>query len=709
MNDLAYEKDHLASALEKINEVILDEQNDVNILTKEAKGNDDKWQQIYDKEYKIKILTNSLETPYFARIDFQRDDENSKKEFYIGRRGVSKDGEIIVTDWRAPISSLYYDKEVGKCDFEAPEGTVKGDMLLKRQFEIEQGKLFNYFDVDLVNGDSLLQKYLNENNDNRLKSIVATIQKEQNDVIRRKINENIIVQGVAGSGKTTVALHKIAYLVYNYSKTINEDKFLVIGPNPVFLKYIRTVLPDLDVSGVRQLTFEEFAKEYTNENINISNSEEKAALNILGKNIYDIDKFKCSIKYKYMLEEYLKNFTNSLTQDDLKLGDFTVLNNHIIKKVFDSIDSNYSLDIRVEQTINRLSKYIKDNYSWILNSYTDYSDNLYQISDNKEELRKLFNKDREEIKKYCKSAIRRYFTKSKVNATGLYKRFIESINDYNLFNYENIDILKRETLKNIRNKTYDFEDLSALIYLKKALSMDKKYQKYRHVVIDEAQDFGEFNYAILKEVFEGSTFSIFGDLAQSIYDYRSIDNWDKVNSIMFNNTAELVLFKKSYRTTRQIMNIADRVAESINLNKSDLVLREGPPVTFTKPNNKIEYIGNKIKALKSKGYKTIAVISKTDEISKKLNNELKQSGIDIPNITLEDDLTDNKYNICTISNQLAKGLEFDAVIINGADESIYNSNSTLDMKLLYVAITRALHELDIIYQTKLTNPLNNVN
>ena len=709
MNDLALEKDHLATSLKDINSIINDEQNDINILAKEARGNDDKWQQLYDKEYKIKLLKKSLDTPYFARIDYKRDDEDTKKEFYIGRRGVSKDGNIIVTDWRAPISSLYYDKEVGKCSFEAPEGIVDGEMLLKRQFEIEHGELLNYFDVNLVNGDALLQKYLNENNDNRLKSIVSTIQKEQNDVIRRKINENIIVQGVAGSGKTTVALHKIAYLVYNYSKTINEDKFLVIGPNPVFLKYIKTVLPDLDVSGVRQLTFEEFAKEYINENINISNSETKAALNILGKNVYDIDKFKSSMKYKYMLDEFLKEFINSITKEDLKIGDFTILNSHIIKKIFDSIESSYSLDIKVEQTIARVIKYIKDNLSWILSSYTNYSDYLYQNNDNKGELRKMFTKDLDEIKKCCKSTVRRYFSKAKISSTQLYRRFIDNINDYNIFNYENIDILKRDTLKSIRNKTYDFEDLASLIYIKKNLMLDKKYQRYRHIVIDEAQDFGEFNFDILKEIFEGSTFSIFGDLAQSIYDYRSIDDWNRVNSIMFNNNAEIVLFNKSYRTTRQIMNIADQVALSINLKNSDLVLREGPPVTFTKPDNIPEYIINKIDEFKESGYKTIAIISKTDDISKKLNNELKLLGLDIPNISLEDDLTDNNHNICTISNQLAKGLEFDAVIINGADEDIYNSNSTLDMKLLYVAITRALHRLDIIYNNTLTKPLNNVN
>lgn len=194
-----------------------------------------------------------------------------------------KNTDIIVTDWRAPISSLYYDAEVGKCGYEAPNGRINGEMLLKRQYEIEKGELQEYFDVDLVSNDGLLQKYLNDNNDARLKSIVSTIQKEQNDVIRKNLSDNIIVQGVAGSGKTTVALHRIAYLVYNYINSIKQNQYLVIGPNPVFLKYIKSVLPELDVDGVEQCTYEMFAKKYIDEDININPSNKKVVANISGK------------------------------------------------------------------------------------------------------------------------------------------------------------------------------------------------------------------------------------------------------------------------------------------------------------------------------------------------------------------------------------------------------------------------------------------
>ena len=693
MNDLMLEQSHLDEVVLATKEIIKLENSDINVLMKTAKGNDAAWQAIYDKEYKVKQLTESLERPYFARIDFQRDDESTKKDFYIGKRGIMKDSNVIVTDWRAPVSSLYYDGNIGKSTFKSPEGIVNGNMLLKRQFDIENSKIISYFDIDLVTGDKLLQKYLSKNNDNRLKTIISTIQKEQNDVIRRRISENIIVDGVAGSGKTTVALHKVAYLVYNYSQTINEDRYLVIGPNPVFLKYIKTVLPDLDVNGVGQYTFEDFAKEYIGEKITINSSIKKAALNIEGQTAYDIDKFKCSLNYKKMLDAFLDDFIKSLTKEDLKLKDFIVLNSHVIRKIFNEIDDSYSFDSKIEHTIKRTIKFIKENNNYILSNYTDYESYVFQNAIDKDQIKKMFAKDRETIKKNCVNEVRRYFSKAKTYVTLLYKSFLENIEDYNLFDYKHINILKQETLKTIKKKTYDFEDLAALIYLKKKLVSNNYYQKYRHIVIDEAQDLGEFNFWILKEVFSGASFSIFGDLAQSIYDYRSIDSWNIVNDIMFNNTAEIIKFNKSYRTTRQIMHVADEIAKKMGLNESELVLREGSPVNFVKPNSKEEYIIKRVNELKEK-YKTIAIISKTDNESKIFNERLKEKGLIIPNITVDDDLTDNKYNICTISNQLAKGLEFDAVIIS--DASVYNEHSNLDMKLLYVAITRALHELDII-------------
>lgn len=709
------EKEKLFKTIEIIKDILVDKEEELKNLFNNFIGDREELWKIADmKKIHIRNLKTSVNKPYFARIDFTSDEDGKVSTVYIGKNGVIKNTDIIVTDWRAPVSSLYYDAEIGRCSFEAPNGTISGNMSLKRQFEIELGELQEYFDVDLVSNDELLQKYLNSNNDARLKSIVSTIQKEQNDVIRKKIFDNIIIQGVAGSGKTTVALHRIAYLVYNYMKTIKQNQYLVIGPNPVFLKYIKSVLPDLDVSGVEQCTFEQFAQMYIDENISVNSSDKKVIDNIEGKNNSDVDKFKCSIKYKKMIDKFLKIYFYSITSKPLMLGNFEVIPQNIMREIFEGTEEVYSKDLnnKIEITIDRLCKYIENNYDFITSRYNNYSFELFknvQTDEEKNKMRNMFSKDRAELSKNCRSILRKYFNKSKVSTIKLYKLFISSINDYDIYNYNNISELKRKTQKNIKNNSYDFEDLSALIYIKTALGLNKNYERIKHTVIDEAQDLGEFNFYVLKESLPASTFSIFGDLAQSIYDYRGINNWNEVNEVMFSGNGEIVNFNKSYRTTAEIMESADDVLDSIGLSRSDMVVRHGNPVQVSEiedVNNIPEYIAEKICEYKEKGYKTIAVISKTDLLSNYINKALKMFGINIPNVTANDDLIDEKFRVCTISNQLAKGLEFDAVILNNANEEIYSSNSSLDMKLLYVALTRALHELDIVYSGTITKPLS---
>ena len=350
------ERNNLKQTIEIINEVLDEERFNFQSLFDNFIGSrEDLWKIADNKKIHISNLETSLDKPYFARIDFTSEDDGRTSTVYIGKNGVTKNADIVVTDWRAPISSLYYDSEIGKCSYESPSGVVHGNMSLKRQYEIENGELQEYFDVDLVSQDGLLQKYLNSNNDARLKSIVSTIQKEQNDVIRKKLSDNIIIQGVAGSGKTTVALHRIAYLVYNYIKTIKQGQYLVIGPNPVFLKYIKSVLPELDVNGVLQCTYEGFVKKYIEEDININPSDKKLVDSISGKRNFDIDKFKCSMKYQRMLQEFMEMYFKSITAKPLMLGDFEVLSNDVITNVFRESEANITnnLSSRIENTIER--------------------------------------------------------------------------------------------------------------------------------------------------------------------------------------------------------------------------------------------------------------------------------------------------------------------------------------------------------------------
>ena len=715
MNEKEKEQEKLTSVVEIIKSQLITERADLKKLFNDWIGSrDELWRQADFKKLHISNLETSKDNPYFARIDFTIDGENSKHVIYIGKHGVMMDSNIVVTDWRAPISSLYYNGDLGRASYESPDGTINGDLSLKRQFEIEKGQLLDYYDVDLVSNDQLLQKYLNTNNDARLKTIVATIQQEQNDVIRKPLNKDLIIQGVAGSGKTTVALHRIAYLVYNYAKNIKQNQYMVIGPNPVFLKYIKNVLPDLDVSGVSQYTFEDFVQEYLGESLIIKSSENKVNDSILGKTTNNIDKFKCSIKYKEMIDAFMNTYIKSFTSKDLVINDFVILSKDKMQEIFKDVLDNRnfsSLKNVVELTINKVLSYVETYHDTISLKFLDYKDikfkNLSSLQE-KDAFSKETNKIRLELDRNFKSTIRKYFNKVNLSPIKVYKLFINMIDDFNIYDYEDIKELKRLTLKNFRENSFDFEDLSAILYIKNMIAPNRDYSGIRHVIVDEAQDLGEFNIEILKKSLPSASFSIFGDLAQSIYDYRGVDSWEKLNEDVFKSEAEIINFNKSYRTTAEIMNVADDVAESIGLNRSDLVVRHGNEVSFHKVTSKdnLNYIKNKIEEFKVRGHKRIAIISKTEKQSKLLNSELKGLNVNIPNISFEDDLSLDKFNICTISNQLAKGLEFDAVIINGVNEYNYSSSSNLDMKLLYVAITRALHELDIVYNSELTKPLN---
>ena len=699
MKDYNLEKEILALKEKKIDNILTKEQEQIDNLYKDYIGpRQELWNLVNLRKIKMEKLKLAKENPYFARIDFKSIDDSISESIYIGKIGISDDTDRIVTDWRAPISSLYYDSDIGTASYNAPSGIVKGNLSLKRQFEIEKGELLNYFDVDLVTSDDILQKYLIQNNDSRLKNIVSTIQKEQNEVIRKNLYKNIIVQGVAGSGKTTVALHRLAYLIYNNKDRVKQNDYIIIGPNPVFLKYINQVLPDLDVDDVKQYTMIDYALNYIEEDIKLIDESKKLTDNINGLLNNHVYKLKSSLDYKNMIDSFLEVYYDSITLKDLLLDDFKVLDKKLIKDTFRSYDDReISLSAKIELAIDKLSNYIYEKFK--------------NLSSEKLEVeRRKLNRNREELDRNCKTILRKYFSKYKISATKLYKIFIDNI-DKIVSNNKDIKKLKQETRKNIKENIYDYEDLASLIYIKSLISPNKVFENIKYAVVDEAQDLGEFNIFAIKKVMPNAYFSIFGDIAQSIYDYRKISSWQDINAKVFNNQAEVVNFNKSYRTTENIMEAADNIALSIGLNQSDKVVRKGEEIEFTNTDGKdlASVVNDKIEKLKNDGYKTIGIISKTNQLSEYLNDDLYIYGTFIPNVTDKDDITLDKFNICTISNQLSKGLEFDAVIIADASEDMYSSKNELDMKLLYVAITRALHKVEVLYNDNLTKPLESIN
>ena len=637
---------NLDYVLDKFDEVIEDSKLKLSNL-KNLYPND--YEAMLEEKYRLEGEISSIEkaknTPYFARIDFES--SKNKEICYIGKKGIQDyDNNIITVDWRAPISSLYYDSNVGEASYESPDGIIKGTLKLKRQYTIENSKLINFNDVDTVSNDELLKPYLSVSADKKKKNIVSTIQSEQNKIIREKLNKNLIIQGVAGSGKTTVALHRIAYLVYNNRDIYKANDYMVIGPNKFFVNYISGILPDLDVNGVSEYTLEEVFESYVNEDYIINNNLDKIT------DIDNISKYKTSLELKDKIKEYFNNI-EILSNEDFKIKDEVIINKSIIKNIYNEINPKYykSIKSKIDRLILLLNKYIEDNKETItarlINKKTD-----------KEVI--------DEFKNNINIYLKRYFKVLNLKIKNIY---IDILNNLNI------------NTKEISNNKIDIEDIPPLIYIKYLLIGDNIFDNYKHIVIDEAQDYGEFAFYVLNKIFKNATFSIYGDLAQSLYSYRSIDSWNTLNNI-FNNL-EIQYLNKSYRTTIEIMEEANKINKKLNLTEAIPVIRHGDNVEYTKK-EVLEVLDN----LKDK-YKTIAIITKTQQEANDLYDIIK-SKIDI-NLINKDNLNyDSNINI--LPSYLSKGLEFDSVII----VDTFNKEDKIDLKLLYVSMTRALHKLVII-------------
>lgn len=629
---------------------------------------------------KIRLMEKSLNKPYFARLDFKRYGESDIEELYIGKVGVidEKNNNIII-DWRAPVSSMYYDSNIGDASYKAPEGTCTGKLLLKRQYEIENKQLKSYQDVDTVSNDELLKPYLEASVDNRLKNIVSTIQHEQNRIIREPVNKNLIIQGVAGSGKTTVALHRIAYLVYNNRENIKTEQYLIIGPNKFFVNYISGVLPDLDVEDVKQLTYDELCSEILQENITLIDEDVKLLKSIKNEKELTYQKIKVSMQFKKALDKYIKEIKERIIPIyGVRINEKEIISNEFIKQIYNSfeeLDEYDNIKTRLMRTNLFFEKYIDEN----IEQYREYSE--------------------KELKKVLKT----YFNKLIPKIPKIYQNFLSNLDKY-LEISEDIKEQVKINIINLKNKKFEFEDLSSLIYLKAKINGIDEYGKYKQIVIDEAQDYGEFTFFSLKFILKNAAFSIFGDLAQSIYQYRSIENWESVLNNTFRNQGDIQYLLKSYRTTTEIMDSANNITKYIKLNTAKPVIRHGKKVSFIKykeKNEQISLIKRILEQYKTQNYKTIAIICKNEEEAQELYIKLEMN--DIKNITLND--TEYNGGICIITSYLAKGLEFDGVIISNSGEEEYNSNKIIDMKLLYVAMTRPLHELTILYKNDITKPL----
>lgn len=718
--------------LKEINNKVLEEEklieeelrkSDMNYTMEDiAKG-----EVLLTRVKKLENIKKIKNVPYFARMDFKEENRDLEK-LYIGKISIldNKTAEPIIVDWRAPISNLYYEGKIGSAEYECLGKKIKGDILLKRQYIIEKKQLKKYIDINVTGNDELLQNALEEKADDRLKNIVATIQDEQNKIIRAKINSPLIVQGVAGSGKTTIALHRIAYLIYNYEKEFKPEEFMIIAPTKFFLNYISNILPDLGVNNVRQCTFEDFAYDVIGKKLKISDSNEKLVI-IVNKEFDDINKgkidimikeakYKSSIKFKKIVDDYLLQIENNyIPKNDFYFKDYEIMSYNNINKLFKETYKMYNYNDRIKEIEKNLISELKKKSLLIIDDIRKKrskelqnltGENRIKVFDKYEKIIKLLEKDYKKIVKQYLNQI------SKKDCIQYYKEFIDGY----LQNSDEVMIyLKKNTSNNLQKNEISFEDLAPIMYIQYKIFGIKEKCKIKHVVVDEAQDYGEFQFDILKQILNSNSMTILGDIAQGVHYYRGIENWKKFIDVEFKNVKTVyTTLNKTYRTTKEIMEIANNVINKLpEFEKEYIVL--GEPVIDRKNSvnikkNKnidelISSINNRINEYLQNDYKSIAIIGKDMNECEEIEKKLRKTRKDIKLIKGKD----SEYNsgISVIPSYLAKGLEFDCVIISNANEEKY-TYSSLDIKLLYVTITRAMSKLDIFYTGEITGLLKNI-
>ncbi|MES9696563.1 MULTISPECIES: HelD family protein [Bacillus] len=647
----------------------------------------------YGEDFKEQILESMRESnrqslrigvhePYFGRLDFQEDGKEEVMPIYIGKVGVSDKDTMkpIVIDWRAPVASMFYSFTGGDelAFYHSPDGLVEGDVYLKRNISIRKRELERVVDTyvkgneDVSHADDFLLYRLGENKDNKLKDIVSTIQSEQNDIIRAERNLPLLIQGVAGSGKTTIALHRLAFLIYEYREQLEAERMIVFAPNSLFLDYISSVLPELGVGNISQTTFPDWALRTLEGSVKLKQTEEKLkeafSINRDEKKVM-LGKLKGTLKFKSVIEERMIQFEKELVPTkDFEAWDKAVIPVEDVKKWMQVEYKHYPLKKRRERLIGRMKRWIEI------------------------ELKKFGETNEKKLLK--KEATKRLNTYMnfwpKMSPLSLYSSMMKSKEILEVLPEE----LVQETEKNCRKKEVYVEDLPALIYIHHRITGIEIGQKFHHVVIDEAQDFSPFQVYVLKEITLGNSFTILGDLSQAIYDYQGIEDWNAFKEV-FQETGYYEL-TRSYRSTKEIIEFANEIIENaeIPVGLATPVFRSGEDVKVIRAEDQFTEVLKTLQHLQNEDVKTIAVIGRTDDECRDIYEKLTNAGLTVN--VIEADQSKYEGGISVVPVYLAKGLEFDAVLLIDVDEEHYK-NTKQDAKLLYVGCTRSLHDLWIFY------------
>ena len=602
----------------------------------------------YKKLYKVQG------SPYFAKVVFE---ENKQvNDIYIGLTYLTKNDEQIIYDWRAPISSIFYDYEEGYAQYEAPMGTIKGLIHNKRQFTIEDSKIKRVFDSKLNVQDELLQEVLSSKSSDYMKNIVNTIAKEQNDIIRNINNKYLIVQGIAGSGKTSVALHRIAFLLYKI-KNLTSDKVLIFAPNNIFSEYISNVLPELGEENTKETTFSDFFETYITEYKEIESFTSFIERYYKYEELYpELVKFKQSNEIVYIIEKYINNYTKDITfTDDILTHDLYLskkeLNNYLLKRY-----NHMPLLDRINTIAEKISE--------------------QNFKGNKTKEKQIYKMLKEKLNK-------------EIDIKKIYKNFYYSNEFKEAYNKE----IKDSYINKLDERKISYEDACLFVYMKSLLSPLGYDYTIEQTIIDEAQDYSILQYKLLKKILRKSSFTILGDINQTINPYYQYNSLEELINL-FNENSKYIELNKTYRSSPEIIEHANKI---LGLNLVSAIRRDTKiPVEFREEQNLKEQLIKDITTLKEEN-KSLAIITKTDTETDKIYKLLSKDYQDLTKISNNS----NKFSrsFVVLPSYLAKGLEYDSTIIYTDKENSFNYN---ERYLYYVSCTRSQHHL-IIYNQKDTH------
>ncbi|MFR1908016.1 MULTISPECIES: HelD family protein [Clostridium] len=621
-------------------------------------------------------FTKLKENPYFGKVTFKEDD-NIPEEIYIGRYGLTLEDsyEPVIVDWRAPIASLFYKGSLGEATYNTPVGEMNADIIGRKQLIIKKSQLKGVFDSAVDVKDEILQMVLTENSSDKLKDIVMTIQKEQDEIIREDKNKVVVVNGVAGSGKTTIALHRISYLLYNFRKQFG-DKVLIFGPNDVFMDYIAQVLPSLGESNIAQTTFENFAKE----EIGIVNEPIKGfssyVEDVIDGNTSELEEYKYKSSQEFV--EFLNEKINLLNKEyfniqSVKFNGEEIVSINEIKELFDVYYKDMPLFRRSEKIKRILTSKIKDKRDEL------YYALLKEIKEKKEKL----SEEELKIESNNLEFLRRMRIREIVRMVMNSREELD-----NWINHEDIlDLYKSMT----NTKALGYMDLSAILYLMIKLEGKKLKREIKHIVIDEAQDYSYLQFEVIKEITGCKSYTIVGDSNQRLIDTNEECAMINLQKVFTDAGFDIKNFSlnKSYRSTQEIMEYANKFLEE---EKIVPLVRRGESVMEEEVFDESEFIDTVISIIEDyeeDNCENIAVIFKGRNELRKYAPLIKER-ISIQNLDNEESIY--KGGKVLIPAYLAKGLEFDGAIIIEEDE--------IQPLIKYIMCTRALHRLAVIKNNK---------